>query len=374
MVVLVFAYLWVEPQPKCQGKPLIAWLQDYGGPFKEKQAAAESVLRHLDAKDLRRVVRILTARETPGIWMMDKMLRWLPLSLARPISRYLHPYDLSVARAAAAQVLSWYQPLNPQALQALEKAAQGKDLRVRLAALQALSRCGPDGVRVLARLLQKAPSGQETFIVSVIGDAGKAAAVALEALAAKVQAYPPRNVWPSYAKAFRAAGEEGFKTLLRLLQTTEGSALEATTGILTLWISQDYDRLKRFIALWPTFPKRARLAAIQALAGAKGWESVRYLALAEAIRDEEPEVRQAAAKVLQGLGERAVVGIVTYMEALKDPKPGTRRLAIELLAQCGAKAQMALSRLQKLATQDPDPQVRKAAQQAIQKIQASPGS
>jgi len=114
---------------------------------------------------------------------------------------------------------------------------------------------------------------------------------------------------------------------------------------------------------------KVRAAAALALGGRMVPHSkVAVLVLAEALRDPEPGVREAAAKALKDLGDHAQPALPQLIEVLRDPKADrfTRTYAVQLVAKLGAGGDAALQILAAtFAEKDGPPSVRIAAAEAL---------
>jgi HEAT repeat protein len=89
--------------------------------------------------------------------------------------------------------------------------------------------------------------------------------------------------------------------------------------------------------------------------------------LAQALEDNDPRVREAAAEALANLGEAAVEPLGKYVDSKKAP---TRQLAIACLGKIGPDAKAALPLVEKHLS-DEDAEVRRVAE-AVVRILESP--
>ncbi len=94
------------------------------------------------------------------------------------------------------------------------------------------------------------------------------------------------------------------------------------------------------------------------------------LALADALRDENPAIAQNAANVLASLGRAAAPAAPALIQALDRPEAYVRTSAILALAAIGPENAPAIERL----TTDPDSYTRATALSALRRLQSSPPS
>jgi HEAT repeat protein len=114
---------------------------------------------------------------------------------------------------------------------------------------------------------------------------------------------------------------------------------------------------------------RLRAAKELAQLGPQAREAVR--ALAEALEDEDPDVRRQALRALlivrPGPMDRAMLGVL--IRDLGDPNEGVRLAAVKGLIRAGLAARFALPALQAAARNDPDEDVRRLAGDAVGRLQ-----
>ena len=87
--------------------------------------------------------------------------------------------------------------------------------------------------------------------------------------------------------------------------------------------------------------------------------------LVTAMRDPKPHVRRDAMWALSELGDKRAVGLI--MRALRDPSRYTRKLAAECLGEIGSP--QAVNELDRVAANDKQPRVARAARLASDQIQ-----
>ncbi|HPP53052.1 MAG TPA: HEAT repeat domain-containing protein [Thermoguttaceae bacterium] len=85
------------------------------------------------------------------------------------------------------------------------------------------------------------------------------------------------------------------------------------------------------------------------------------------LEDQRPEVRLVAAEALRTMGREAKEAVDALARALRDPSPAVRETAVHALREIGPDAQPALPALQ-LAAADRDGYVRSAAARAMVRI------
>jgi HEAT repeat protein len=92
-------------------------------------------------------------------------------------------------------------------------------------------------------------------------------------------------------------------------------------------------------------------------------------ALIAALKDPDGRVRGLAAQAIGEIGPRAALAVPNLVALLADPDEGSRNSACIGLAGIGPAARAALPALQR-SLRDPSVDVRRFAQQAIDKIEA----
>ena len=365
--VLLFAWIWLEPKPKIQGKPLGEWLAVAGSRLPQGRAEAEAVLRNLDPSRLNEVIRFLEWRSTPASRVWQRVRKFFPWPIRRWADRFTAAYDLSDARAGAARALGWHRPPSPEALRALSKAALDQDGWVRQAALEALKELGPPAAPALAEALRRAKPPRDAPVAAALAALGPAAQAALPAVKEKLeQGASPRSL-PSYAYLLQACGTPGLELALALLQSSNPRTRDAAQAALPLMLDRNYALLKEFLNRWRGLPPAARMACLSVIRRMSLWDPYRAMALAEALADPAPEVRRAAAAALREMGERAAPAVVRLRDQLRSREAETRRLALEILGGLGEKAALASKQVASLL-KDPDPSVRRAAEEALRRI------
>ncbi len=70
--------------------------------------------------------------------------------------------------------------------------------------------------------------------------------------------------------------------------------------------------------------------------------------LSDLLRDDDPAVRQTAAKILARIGPDAVTAVPDLIELLRDPDPQVQRAAVRALGQIGPQAGAAVPDLLQL--------------------------
>jgi hypothetical protein len=114
-----------------------------------------------------------------------------------------------------------------------------------------------------------------------------------------------------------------------------------------------------------------RYVAVKALIKFRATAHEAIPALVEALKDSEVRVRANAAEALGEMGATAREAVPAIAELLKDPEEEVRAHAAEALGDIGPVARPALPAL-RAALNDPSEEVRKEATQSIQKIATPP--
>ncbi|MFG0332241.1 MAG: HEAT repeat domain-containing protein, partial [Maioricimonas sp. JB049] len=92
----------------------------------------------------------------------------------------------------------------------------------------------------------------------------------------------------------------------------------------------------------------------------------------QALHSVELPVRRQAIRALGGAGGLSETGMQALVESLDDNNPDIREAAVSALGDSGAAARIYSPRLLKVQKGDPIPQVRVAAEEALEKIRSAP--
>lgn len=140
-------------------------------------------------------------------------------------------------------------------------------------------------------------------------------------------------------------------------------ALEALLTVGDFWIVESAARRIRKLGPSAAASAAALAAVIERAAAAQGNPTS-----SEVERTAALHARGAAIYALQDLGRAATKEAAPAIElALSDPHPWIRTIAAETVATMGEDGAFAVETLRQLQSSDPDPEVRSAAQKALQR-------
>lgn len=142
------------------------------------------------------------------------------------------------------------------------------------------------------------------------------------------------------------------------------------SSINTILVAADESDLSALVRLLKNKDEAQRLRAAKSLArfGPFGKAAVPELTLA--LQDSDPDVRRAAFNALRQIegGLRPADAVSVLALDLQDKDEGIRLRAAKLLGRYGKDAAPASAALETIASSDPDPDVRKAAIEALARI------
>lgn len=293
----------------------------------------------------------------------------------------------------------------PTIVKALKPLLHDKSDKVGIAAADSLGAMGEHASGVVPDLIQsfKIVKGKRSSkVAKALVDIGGSAETALvEALSdddENIRFYAARTFGHEGAPSFTTSGQDTEKKITSLISLLEDDSVRvkvAALSALQRFGQRAQDAGPQMAKLTVHEERGVRVAAIKGLyeVGAKPEDSVPALALAT--RDESNEVRAQAKKVLEKMGDQAVTGLIKLLGSNDDNLRASSAHAIYLLgpraqkagpvllkaltdesALVRSKAAWALSRipidgvdvrakLEKLAAEDPDEQVRKEAKSAL---------
>jgi len=267
--------------------------------------------------------------------------------LVPPLLAALKEANNATVRAAAAEALG---RIGPDAAEAIGEVAavlsSDSSPDVRMAAARALGKIGPKSagvLTVLTRALQDQEARVRETAAATLGEMGSAAQEAVERLAAGLKGDADPAVRRRAAKA------------LTQINPTDRVVVRALQRALR---SED---------------RELRMCTVQALAavGPDAKEMAGHL-VTTFRRDEDLEVRLAAARTTQAIDPSNQVFLFALRSALRDKTLKVRETAADILGQLGAKSVEAVPNLIKALKEDEAMAVQIAAARALVKI--APGS
>lgn len=247
-------------------------------------------------------------------------------------------------RITAARAIRDIDPHDVAGLQALIEIIDDEDLRVREEVGKVIISMAPQAVPSLIKALNHERLDVRIGVMRILGDIGPEQGVvdALSELLKKKDIVLEIRV--SAVSALSNYGNEpGIKeTLIEALNDNEQQVRLKAIGALGRIGSDASDAVDPLIELFKEeYLSQSRVVICKAL-GCIGANNIIIEALTEALNDEHPTVRLAAARALAGMGYRAIKPLT---EALKNDSPGVRAAAAEALGLIGPPARVSRTAL-----------------------------
>lgn len=171
--------------------------------------------------------------------------------------------------------------------------------------------------------------------------------------------------------AIRGLANLGLPTVFILIEATADGSSSVRIGVAKALAKLGPDVVPHLVKALGHDIGMVRLTAAQVLYGFGASATEAIPALAKALEDQEPMVRQWAATALQNIGfhvgPRAKVAVPALIKALNDKDAVVREWAASALGSIGSSAETATFHLTN-ALQDQDQAVREAAADAIARI------
>jgi hypothetical protein len=277
-----------------------------------------------------------------------------PATGSRPVSDWIAELKdkSSAVRAQAALALAEVGPPAKEADAALLQALRDPDAEVRYAAIVPEGKAAVDG---LARALVDDDWFVSLSAAQALQSYGERARPAVPAL---INALGPRDL----VKDFRPVRcGEAMVALSRI--DPKAKELEKAFQLMVGKLLEDERQ--------GSFGARARGARLLGDCGPAALPTVP--ALAKLLKDPDGDVRVAAAEALLKISPdpQAEAALAVLAEALKAPELLVRRRAAEALAGCGTRSKIVLPGL-RAALQDSEPEVRRAAAEAVRTVGEGP--
>jgi HEAT repeat protein len=243
------------------------------------------------------------------------------------------------SRCSAAKALGAIGPEAKSAIPALVELLRNSDEDVRCAAIAGLSGMGPASVPILIDLLKDKDHPVRLKAIDGLGHVGADAAPAIPALAEFLRSQDAEM----RRSALRALGDIGRPALPRMLEL-----LKDKNGQLRGYAAFVIDTIVG-----------------RSLRGRTGPEAkVIIAALTDALKDQEPEVREEAAQALRVFGTEGTSAIPALIELLKDARPEVRGSAARAFGTIGRKDKSLVPAIAELLRDD-ESSVRRSATDAL---------
>jgi len=331
------ALLRPAPAPLLRGKPLDVRVRQLMSTRAEREEA-EAAFRNAGPEVAPPLVRILNRRDA----FSRKLLEWaeaLPAPAQHWLYRRLRTHAVAVERAGAATALGLVGDTRPEVLDALARAMQDEDTRIRVAAVISLAALGPPGGR---RLLAELPQLKGRIRHLALGALSPANAPPEPAVTALLEeALHGIHLVPlnTCAEAISRFGPAAVPVVFALLADSgpDATGRDNARLVLVQVAKNNYPFLKEWIRLLPEQPPAVRRFALEVLNGFARHIATRAVAFARALRDPDPEVRRLAKQgLLKQLPSPAVRHAVPLLRAaLEDENPEVRQAAKEVLERMG---------------------------------------
>jgi HEAT repeat protein len=240
------------------------------------------------------------------------------------------------------------------------------------------ARAGERAVPLLLDAWDSGNSSRRTTIQMALLGLGSSARSASAGLIARMWQGKPFDRAEAAAALWRLESlvcPECVEALTAALDDPEPMVRMTAAGSLMHFGAQAKGSLDALLRRVKDVDPNVRLSAMMAISALPDTQAAGPAAL-ESLRDPFPPVRLIAAHhVLDGkYGTEAMDAAVPVLEGLlSDQMLGTRKDAAEYLGDLGARALRAVPLLERASKSDPEPQVRDAAANALEKIEAARG-
>jgi HEAT repeat protein len=242
-------------------------------------------------------------------------------------------------RSSAARALGAIGPEAKTAIPALAELLRDRDEDVRCAAITGLSGMGSASVPILLDLLKDKDSRVRVNAIVGLGHIGVDAAPAIPALAELLRSQDA-EIHRSALWALGDISRPALPRMLELLKDKNGQVRADAAFVIDTIVGRS-------------------------LRGRTGPEAKLLIAaLTDALKDQEPAVRERAARALRIFAAEATSAIPALMELLKDAKPEVRGSAARVLGTIGRKDKSVVAAIAELLRDD-ESSVRRSTTDAL---------
>ncbi len=282
--------------------------------------------------------------------------------------------DHALVRRSAAEALGRLGPAARSAAPALVKTLKDPDAYVRRRAARALGRVDPEPAEVLPALLTAArgEADMATRIAAItsLGRLGPAGAAAVPVLVQIMLEKPSRNgdVSEAARDALRHIGAAAVPTLIEVCRQGTPSARAAVARALRDMGEPARPAIAALRMLLQDESQIVQVDAAAALGALEGRVDETLPFLVTVVRTGNTEAKAEAMVVLGELGPQAAPAVGAITACLSDQHEALRGTAVHTLAKFGAAARPAIPALEAVARDDPHPELRRAAAEALAAI------
>jgi HEAT repeat protein/S1-C subfamily serine protease len=274
-------------------------------------------------------------------------------------------------RKSCAQALELIGGLSASELPTVVQALKDGDMEVRKACAGALARMGAeaeDAAKPLSDLLADSEPAVRKAAAAALAKIGSSAKVAVPSLVKALKEDQSSEVRIEAARALGKMGSEAIPVVRDLADVmthdTRNDVCSAVLIALTGLQGDAKEALGAIIKMLDAKNTLVRYHAIQACASMKDDARAAAPKLAEILKYQE--LREPARQALVAIGKPAIKYLI---DSLKSPRWEVREAACRALGELGLDAKSALPYLLQVVQRDPDPRAKRAAAQAVEKVQ-----
>ena len=335
LLAALVALIWPEQPVVYQGKDVWQWTWQLYSPNPPDREAATAALRAIGPAAVPTVVNKLRTDAS----FLRKAREWLgerlPGAIGRGMTKDLKPISFASSRSMAATGLKALGTNANAAVPALLKAMHDPEAQVMWDSAGALGAIGESAVLGLVPLLEDPLPARRRAVIYALAETGPAALPAVPTLVRQLGDRDP-DYRVSVAYALGRIGPVAGPAVLKAVETSQGEAKRLAARAVVV-----------------VHPRTALAMPV----------------LMTMARDAEAASRSAALDALAALRISHTNALAVYRAALDDTNALVRASAAKAMGEVCWKTRDDLPRVAQIEKQDDDESVRKAAQEAIRKIQ-----
>ena len=311
VLVLLVAFTGRVQQPVYDGRPALAWAADLAVAEEAKRARAAAAINAIGPEVVPTLVWGLGRGDSLFSARLTAAESHLPARLWRWLFGVFKPYEATQQRAAAARAFQFVSGDTGPGLGALAHALGDPQPEVVNAAAESLAHLGSDAASAIAAELPKLSKPAQVAALNALGTIGSDAQVALPTIIEMLASTKDSALANLIGSTLHRIGPESIPPLLELLTDSDNTVLLHTRNALLTLAGDDIQAFYRLTAVFPKQPLPIRRQILQVYGEIHAHSRRVALALAEALNDPEPEIRETAATTLrQAYTYDTVAGIV----------------------------------------------------------------
>lgn len=361
-----------DREPRFEGRPLSAWVEDLRQGNGEAQGKA---VRALEAMGAEAAPYLADRIAPPRGWAHRFKARvgpHIPERIKRPLRRVFDPSKQMIDQHTAAQALALIGTNGRTAVPKLTEMLQSGNVLLTVSASRALAKIGPDALEPLTAALDSGDFTIRAAACDALGELGTNAAPAAPRLARIIQSESGPIV-SSAVYALSRIGEPSIPVLLPLLKSTNwNDRLQAANALGFAGVAAKPAE-PALVELARDEHPRVRAAAIEALGRIDPFSRTSERAALAALNDPFPEMRKAALQNLRFRPRAVRENASALIAALEDPAPAVQGAAALALTAAPAEAAPALPRLEQLALQETNVILQNTALEALKILRSTTG-